>query len=171
MTPEEVAFFDDYLSSAGNWGFLLSTYDSPKKVDLEEVFYSGVGISDGYLTEEQAEDYLNASGDAEIYTDIVHLTTTEINDFLLKKTGLTLAQMENGLSWVYSEKTDTWYHQAGDINWRPFQCISGTVMGDIYTLRIKLEGIGGGDQDELYETVLKKNGDEYQFISNSFVEE
>ena len=170
LTQEEITFFDEYLSRTGNWSFLLSTYESPEEIDLNELFYSGVGISNYFLTEEEAADYLNASGDTEIYTDVVHLTTAEIDCFLLEKTGLTSEQMKKPLDWVYSAETDTWYHQAGDTNWRPFECIGGTASGDVYTLYMQTTDTWSGYDTETYETVLKKNGDEYQFVSNLLME-
>ena len=171
LTPDETSFFSDYLSRSGNWGFLLSTYKSPGEIDLNELFYSGAGISNYSLTEEEGEDFLNASGAEEIYTDVVHLTTAQIDDFLLEKTGLTYAQMQKGLGWVYSAQTDTWYHQAGDTNWRPFECVGGTADGDVYKLHVKATDSEPGYRAELYETVLRKNGDGYQFVSNLFMEE
>ena len=171
LTPEEIKFFDDYLLSRENAGFLLSTYKSAEEVDLNELFYSGAGISGWTLTEEQKADYLKASGDTEIYTDVVSLTTTEIDEYLLEKTGLTSAQMNNKLDWVYSTQTDTWYHQAGDTNLRIFDCVGGTAAGDVFTLRMQTKDAGTGYFPELYETVLKKNGDSYQFVSNRLMEE
>ncbi|MCH5340974.1 MAG: hypothetical protein J1E01_05885 [Acetatifactor sp.] len=171
LTQEEIKFFDDYLFLSENIGFLLSTYRTPEEIDLNELFYSGAGISSGSLTKEEKADYLKASGGTEIYTDVVHLTTAEIDDYLFEKTGLTSAQMKNKLDWVYSAQTDTWYHQAGDTNIRMFDCVSGTVAGDVYTLHMQTGDTGTGYRSELYETVIKKNGDSYQFVSNRFMEE
>lgn len=171
LTPEEVAFFDEYLTSPGNWGFLLTTFNSPEKIDLNTVFYGGAGISGGELTQEQAEDFLSAADFPEIYTDVLHLTTPEINDFLMEKTGLTLSDMENKLEWVYSEKTDTWYSQAGDTNWRPFACTDGLESGDVYILHVKAMDADPGYRSEVYEVILEKNGDGYRFVSNLLMTE
>ena len=150
---------------------MLSSYKSPEEIDLNELFYSGAGISSGFLTEAEKADYMKASGGTEIYTDVVHLTTAEIDDYLLKKTGLNSAQMKKKLDWVYSAQTDTWYHQAGDTNIRMFDCVGGTVTGDVYTLHMQTGDAETGYRPELYETVLKKSGDSYQFVSNRFMEE
>lgn len=171
LTQEEIAFFDEYLSLRENSGFLLSTYKSAEEIDLHELFYNGAGMSNWGLTEEEAEDYLNAAGADEIYTDVRHLTTSQIDAFLLEKTGLSYEQMQKKLDWVYSAQTDTWYYQAGDTNWRPFACVGGTVADDIYTLYMQAMDREPGYRAELYATVLKKNGDGYQFISNLFMEE
>lgn len=171
LTPEEIDFFDGYLAMSGNVGFLLSSYSSAEDIDLNELFYSGAGISKGFLTQEEREDYLRVSGDEEIYTDVVALTAAQIDGFLLEKTGLSKAQMKKTLDWVYSQQTDTWYHQAGDTNLRNFRCVGGTVMGDTYALRMQVEEGFNGYRPEIYETVLRKNGNAYQFVSNRFLEE
>lgn len=171
LTQEEIAFFDEYLSTSGNWGFLLSVYASPEDIDLNELFYSGAGLSGWTLTEEEAADFIEASGGMEIYTDVVHLTTSQIDAFLLEKTGLSYEQMSKQLDWVYSVQTDTWYSQAGDTNWRPFACVGGTVSDDVYTLYMRAEDPYLGYSEEVYETVLRKNGDMYQFVSNLLMEE
>ena len=171
LFKEEIEFFDKYLFSSENAGFLLSTYKSAEEIDLNELFYSGAGISNGSLTEAQKADYLNASGGTEIYTDVVSLTTAEIDNYLLEKTGLTSGQMKKTLDWVYSAQTDTWYHQAGDTNMRIFDCVGGTVAGDVYTLRMQAKDVGIGYRPETYETVLKKNGNNFQFVSNLLMEE
>ena len=168
---EEIEFFDNYLFSSENVGFLLSTYKSAEEIDLNELFYSGAGISNGSLTKEQKADYLNASGGTEIYTDVISLTTAEIDDYLLEKTGLTSGQMKKTLDWVYSEQMETWYHQAGDTNMRIFDCVGGTVAGDVYVLRMQAKDAGTGYRPETYETVLKKNGNNFQFVSNLLMEE
>ena len=171
LFKEEIEYFDRYLFSSENAGFLLSTYESAEEIDLNELFYSGAGISNGSLTEEQKADYINASGGMEIYTDVISLTTTEIDNYLLEKTGLTSTGMKKTLDWVYSAQTDTWYHQAGDTNMRIFDCVGGTVAGDVYTLRMQAKDTGTGYRPEIYETVLKKNGNSFQFISNILLEE
>ena len=171
LTQEEIKFFDDLLSLSENVGFLLSSYKAPEEIDLNELFYSGAGISSGALTEEEKADYLKVSGISEIYTDVIHLTTAEIDDYLLEKTGLSSVQMKNKLDWAYSVQTDTWYHQAGDTNIRLFNCVGGKVTGDVYTLHMQMGDAGTGYRPELYETVLKKSGDSYQFVSNLFMEE
>lgn len=43
LSKEELSEFTKFVTEAdgyGNYGFLLSVYDSPEKIDLEEVFYT-----------------------------------------------------------------------------------------------------------------------------------
>ena len=63
------------------------------------------------------------------------------------------------------------YKSAGDTNLRIFDCVGGTVSGDVFTLRVQTKDAGTGYFPEYYETVLKKNGDSYQFVSNRLMEE
>ena len=58
-----------------------------------------------------------------------------------------------------------------DAGFRIFDCVGGTVEGDVYTLRMRTKDAGTGYRSEFYKTVLKKIGDTYQFLSNRFMEE
>ena len=104
LSSEELSELTEFVTEAdgyGNYGFLLSVYDSPEKIDLDEVFYTGAGIKTEPLSSEEEKAFLNAVGDEEIYTDVVKLTTSQINDVLLRRTGLSYEQMANPLQWIY----------------------------------------------------------------------
>lgn len=63
---------DDY----GNYGFLLSEYEKPQDVDLNEVFYAGAGLDVRQLSSEEEAAYLKAVNEEEIYTEISTGTAT-----------------------------------------------------------------------------------------------
>lgn len=46
LTQEEIQFFTEFIQKMENYGFLLSAYDAPEYVNLDEVFYSGAGIDE-----------------------------------------------------------------------------------------------------------------------------
>lgn len=163
LTEEEVQFFEDYVNRADNYGFLLSMYDSPAQVDLEQVFYSGAGMEQAPMSAKEREAYLKTTGMEEIYTDVTHLTTAQIEGFLQEKLGLSLQEMESTFSWVYVPEYDSYYHQAGDTNMLIWDCISGKVVDEeIYTL--KVHSLESYVPD--CEVTLQKVGDGYQFVSN-----
>lgn len=172
LSEEELEAFTEYINTGdnrGNYGFLLSSYSAPSDINLAEVFYSGAGLEEGRESEEERADYLEATGDEEIYTDLIHLTTTQLDTFLLKKTGLSYSQMKNPLPWVYLPEWDTYYWQCGDTNYTTFTCIEGAVSGDgLYTLRFVPDYYVYGIGD--CETKLKKNGTGYQFLSNRWID-
>lgn len=123
LTTEELKQFMDYLNRFDNYGFLLSEYESPEYVDLAQVFYSGAGIEFDELTEEERANYQEKAG--EIYTEIIRLTSSQINDFLQMKAGITLVDMKNEFQWIYLEDYDCYVCQSGDTNYTSFTCTSG----------------------------------------------
>ena len=63
----------------------MSDYGSPEYINLNEVFYSGAGLEQSPLTEEEREVYLKTVGQPELYTDLVRLGTEQMNGFLTEK--------------------------------------------------------------------------------------
>ena len=53
LTEEELRGFEKYLNRIDNYGFLMSDYGSPEYINLNEVFYSGAGLEQSPLTEEE----------------------------------------------------------------------------------------------------------------------
>lgn len=169
LSDDEKQFFTEFIQEMENYGFLLSDYDTPRDVKLEEVFYGGAGFGE-WIPEEDVPLYLEATGAEEIYTDCLKLTRQGIEDFLQGKLGIGLEDMGNPLGMLYLVETDSYYHEAGDTNYAPFACTGGIRQGDTYTLRFTpavdwLEGFGDR------ETVLVKTGDGYRFLSNHTVTE
>lgn len=162
LTSDEVQYFEDYLNRMDNYGFLLSMYENPSEVDLEQVFYVGAGMEIAEMSEEECQAYLKVTGMEEIYTDVTHLTTAQIEGFLQEKLGLTLQEMSSPFSWVYVPEYDSYYHQAGDTNVISWDCVGGSVSEEIYKLKVSCP------YDYLYdcEVTLKKVGEGYQFVSN-----
>ncbi len=177
LSKEELSEFTKFVTEAdgyGNYGFLLSVYDSPEKIDLEEVFYTGAGIKTEPLSREEEKAYLNAAGYEEIYTDVVKLTTAKMNEVLLRRTGLSYEQMENPLQWTYLPEYDAYYHEAGDTNYTAYTCIGGTTKDEKrFTLRFKRdENLMEGAYRQIdTETVLEKTEEGYRFISNRLMTE
>ena len=135
LTQEELRGFEEYLNRIGNYGFLMSDYKSPEYINLNEVFYSGAGLEQSPLTEEEREMYLKTVGQPELYTDLVRLGTEQMNGFLTEKTGLTLEQMKTGIGWIYLAPYDRYYAEHGDTNIRSFFCPSGRWMARIYRIQ------------------------------------
>ena len=90
LTEDELRGFEEYLNRTDNYGFLMSDYQSPEYINLNEVFYSGAGLEQSPLTEEERDMYLKTVGQPELYTDLVRLSTEQMDGFLTEKTGLSL---------------------------------------------------------------------------------
>lgn len=172
LTDAEMEFFTEYIQEFENYGFLLSVYDSADKIDLDQLLYNGAGMCVESATTEQVQDYLEVSNQGEVYTDLIALKEEQINSYLLEKTGFELKDMKSSLEWwTYSEKTDTYYHEVGDTNYELFQCIGGTVTDDVYTLQFRPENPWAGYHTDWCEVIIKKDGENYQFVSNRIMTE
>ena len=189
ITVEEMQYFTEFIQTGHNYGFLLSVYDTPADVNLFEVCYNGLGIlSQSGISEEEREAYKKTVPWGEIYTDFSRITTAELNDFLLEKTGLSYEQMSHPLGgWTYLPEYDAYYSDCGDTNYERFSCVGGYVVDEkFYILRMRYGTIDFSeyDYDELddylnsyrgsnykldYELVLEKCGDTYQFRSNRLI--
>ena len=172
LTEEELQQFSDYVSQNENYGFLLSVYDTPADVVLDELFYSGAGMDTERVDDEEIAAYLKETGDEELYTDLTRLTGLQIDTFLQEKTGLSYNQMNRPLTWIYLPKYDAYYWEHGDTNYQSFRCIAGSTEDEEnFTLEVVPEaGYEGEDQSGYhiipYETTVRKNATGYQFVSN-----
>ncbi len=178
LDAQELDKFTAYVNEIDNYGFLLSVYEDPSELNLHEVFYSGAGIQTQQLNEAQKAAYLEAAETEEVYTDITCLHTDQLDAFLLKKTGLTYAQMKHPLEWVYLKDYDLYCMEHGDTNYCAFTCIAGSTADEnTFTLRFRTDeeyngnGIGSSYHDLDCEAVLVKQEDGYRFRSNRMVTE
>ncbi len=170
LTEEELLFFTNYLSRIDNYGFLLSEYAAPAEINLEEVFYSGAGIQMQPMTEQEKEAYMKAAGQNEIFTDVVHLSSAQIDNFLMEKTGISNKDMDTPLPWLYVPEYDTYYHEAGDTNYVFLYCEDGSVINEkYYTLHVQTENGYAAYQEGVCELVLEKSGNGYRFVSNKVI--
>lgn len=164
LSDEEISSFTDFISSMENYGFLLSEYTAPADIDLNEVFYCGAGIATHSLTDDERAAYEQESG-FPIELDVECITTTQINDFLLEKTGCSLEEMNGLLSWIYLEQYDSYVSQHGDTNYCQFICVGGKrIEEDIFEIHYQTEF--GNNYGVL---TLRKNGGNYLFVSNQRV--
>ncbi len=169
LSAAECQFFTDFIQKTENYGFLLSDYDEPQDVDLNQVFYTGAGIGEG-IPEEDLLQYLAAAGQEELMTDCLKLPRQSVEDFLQRKLGIGLEEMRTPFEWLYLPETDSYYREAGDTNYFLFSCVEGRRQGNTYTLCFAPEE----DWGALFsgcETVLVETEAEYRFVSNHFLTE
>jgi len=171
LTISEIADFQTAFSAYDNYGFLLSSYDDVRDVDLHQVLYSGAGMNNPENYEEITTAYLAAIGETELFTDCTILTTHQLDKFLLSKTGYTLSEMNNPLGWEYVEAYDAYVHQHGDTNYISATCTNGRAIGrDLYEIDYTFDG-GLYDNDGNLLTVgtvtVNTAGVALQFVSNS----
>ena len=167
ITDEEKTLLSTWASDKGNYGFLFSTYDDPKDANYYEVFYSGADIDsqEDIPNEKLEEDYLKITGFSEVLTDISVFKKSDVNDFLNKKVGLSIDDI-NLDDYEYSPTYDAYYFQHGDTNYTSFTCTGGTVSTDnngneIYTATFVPESM----PDKTSTATLKKDGSDYKILS------
>ena len=167
LSDEELQFFTEYIQKDENYGFLLSSYDSPEYVNLEEVFYCGAGIGEG-MSDEEIAVYLEECQQEEIYTDCVKIPRENADVFLRGKLGIGLDEIAEPFAWVYLSEFDAYYHEAGDTNYASYDCVGGVREGDLYTLHFYSDWFG---EDRLSdcETVIRKDKENYYFVSNHYL--
>lgn len=134
LSDQELTAWTTFVNGAENNGFLNSFYDSPDAIDLNMLFYDGLGLDQEPLTAEETAAYLELTGADEIYTDITRITGLQLELVLQERLGLTYADMAHPLDWYYLESSDSYILQHGDTNAQNFVCVSGIREGDLITL-------------------------------------
>lgn len=171
LTAAEIVDFQATLSSMENYGFLLSDYSNVLNADLYQIFYTGAGMNNPQNSDVIIDAYLASIGEPELFTDCTILTTQQIDDFLLLKTGLSLSDIKNPLGWGYVAAYDAYVHQHGDTNYISAVCTGGRIIGEnLYEIEYTFDG-GIYDENSNLLTggtvTVKNTGDEIQFVSNS----
>lgn len=169
LTAEELSYFNgDKFFNGENMNirnqFLSSLYDTPEKIDLFQLFYSGSG-QEIYPTEAEKEALIARNGwDTAPDCGCDKISRATIDTLLTKNMGLTLADTDKiGLDkFTYLEKYDAYYHYHGDTNYRTVSFSKGERQGNIIRLFYTDTFMGDGDK---VLTLREKNG-EYLFVAN-----
>lgn len=164
-------YFNTWFSSneTGRTDFanscLSSFYDSPQDIDLNKFFYNGFSAE----IEDADISFLENQG-ADLSMDIIKLPRTDMDRILTQYFGITLAEtsrkgMEN---FYYNPETDTYYTLHNDcfyeyINIQEQHPGENGTITIIYTTKSLPDSTG---ENEKRTAVLKKTGDQYQFLSN-----
>lgn len=134
LTDQELAQWTDYVNSRENNAFLLSYYEKPYQIDLNELFYTGCGLDMEHLTDKEIQEYLEWAGMDEIYTDFTRVTSEQIASVIKTRLGLSVEDMEKPLDWCYLVDSDAYVMQHGDTNAQNFECIAGSRKGNLVVL-------------------------------------
>ncbi len=160
MTDDELLKFEKKLEGIENYGFLLSTYDDPRKIYWDEVFYVGAGIENLRLSADIVKAYLRATGDEEIYTDLTAVSGKDLKKFVKAATGYDYSEMSHPLDWVYLKEYDLYIFEHGDTNQISVEVTGGQMENGEYTITYK------GSNNVEYCVTFKDVGGRYRFISN-----
>jgi len=171
LSETDVGNFENALNDESNYGFLLSDYDDVRDVDMYQVFYIGAGLpapanSDAIRAADEAT-FTDGTPDC----DSTILTAQQISDFLLLKTGYSLADMSSCLTWDYVADYDAYVHWHGDTNFLSIDCAGGRqISADTYEIEYTLNGGFYDDAGTLLTggmVTVRVSDNTIQFISNS----
>lgn len=171
LSETDVGDFENAFNDESNYGFLLSDYDDIRDVDMYQVFYIGAGLpapenSDAIRAADEAT-FTDGTPDC----DSTILTAQQISDFLLLKTGYSLAEMSSSLTWDYVADYDAYVHWHGDTNFISIGCSSGRqISADTYEVEYTIDGGFYDDSGNLLTggmVTVRISDNTMQFISNS----
>ena len=122
-------------------------------------------------SEEIIDAYLASIGETELFTDCTILTYTQIDDFLLAKTGYSLSDMTKSLNWEYVAQYDVFVHQHGDTNYITANCTGGRAVGpDLYEIDYEFNGGIYDNDGNLFNggtATVNTAGAAIKFVSNT----
>ncbi len=167
LTAMELGEMSGFLCSMDAYGFLQSFYQDVRDVDVEAVLYGGAGILDGDFSESVRNSYLESVGKSEFDTDFIALRESDIDVLLNRRTGYELSDMRNPLPWTYLKEEHAYCMEAGDTNYMEAAVIDGMKTDDgMYYILYENPLLEYTDKDTTCIVILKRQGDEYQFVSN-----
>ncbi len=177
LTGGELAFFNTqfFNSQATNeFGgvqktlhnqFLTCLYGSPQDINLFDLFYNGVGTWEAPSLAELEQLGVLAEDGSQI-CPTYKLTTAAMDAFLLKNTGLTLAQTNKVDldAFDYLPGYDAYYLTKGDTNYRSVTFSYGERVGNYIQLYWKNFYYGGISTECI--TLLERGEGQYWFVSH-----
>lgn len=170
LSDEECGELQEYINDTGNYGFLLSVYEKPQDLDAEQVFFTGAGLELMTPTDEEREAYREKTGKEET-VNLFGISAQQATDYLQYKAGVSLDELTHKPDWIYLEDYDTYYQCHGDeeTNICEYEVTDAAVQGDYYRVHYRVRRYApdlDGWHIPVYETILKRNGDNYRFCAN-----
>ena len=170
LTAEELQWFEEVFFRSGYDNirnvFGSVHYGRPQDIDLYELFYDGSHL--GELTEATSVEVEAAYPDQRLDCPVYRVTCGEMNEVLLKYTGLTLEETNKvGLDKLpYLEEYDAYYWMHGDVGYPgPLDILRGVREGSTVKLYQRYNGT-------LYCLTLEQQPEgNYWFVSNLPVSE
>ena len=140
--PQTLEMLQNYLNEDSSYGFLLSSYDIPEEIDLNQVFYSGAGYEQKELTKKEKELLLQRIPQDEISTPVVKVTDEQVDTLLRQKAGITYDEAKKSFKeedgWEHIGRMEAWYALRGDSNRMYAQCTDAWQQGDLYIIHYRL---------------------------------
>lgn len=164
LSDEELKVFQDYFNQFDNYGFMLSSYDSPDKIDWGWVFAYGAGIENCDYPQDALDVYLKTNGYESVEYDLIALSGEDVRAFVKAKTGITDFDVSLVDGYTYVEANDILFKQISDTYDKDVICYEGVRNGDSIQVIVQA---GINDNKRLVTLAETKDStNQYLFTSN-----
>ena len=139
LSEAELNEIQEKLNTNEYNGFVNQGFSSPNEIDWTKVFYNGAGISSSEISDKEEQTLLDELNWYELYGDVIVLSKKDIEDFVLKHTGLDTEAKDLNLDAIYLEEYENFYFVHSDADFTSVSCLSGIKAGDVYEVLIKTD--------------------------------
>ncbi len=134
MDSGKLAELEAYLNEESSYGFLLSSYEQPQEIDLNQVFYAGAGIEQKGITEKERKLLLERMPVKEITMPVNKVREEDVEALLKQKTGLSHEEFLHPLGdleeWAHIGRYNSWYTLNAETNRKQILCTDAWEQGD-----------------------------------------
>lgn len=168
MNAKQIEDFNVMLNNYRLNGFLSSTYNSVKEINIRELLYDGAGINKNLTEEEYSYIMQSKYNGIDIGMDSMKFTKEDIEYYYESRTGEKILENIKGINLEYCEKYSFYYKMHGDSHIIKVNCISGKIDSKGYYHIVYKDNLNNTNQK--YEVVIKKSDDgNYLFVSNKLI--
>ncbi len=137
LSEDELDEFTNLFNSEEYNGFLKESYSSPEQINWDSVLEFGAGILAQNVSEDEISDYLEYTGEKELYGELFTIRKSDFDEYVSKHTGLNSVAAD-ALSWDYVEEHESYYKIYWTSHQNQYTCVSGEKVGDNYELRFRV---------------------------------
>ena len=134
MDSGKLAELEAYLNEESSYGFLLSSYEQPQEIDLNQVFYAGTGFEQKGITEKERKLLLERMPVKEITMPVNKVREEDVEALLKQKTGLSHEEFLHPLGdleeWAHIGRYNSWYTLNAETNRKQILCTDAWEQGD-----------------------------------------
>ena len=134
MDSGKLAELEAYLNEESSYGFLLSSYEQPQEIDLNQVFYAGAGFEQKGITEKERKLLLERMPVKEITMPVNKVREEDVEALLKQKTGLSHEEFLHPLGdleeWAHIGRYNSWYTLNAETNRKQILCTDAWEQED-----------------------------------------
>lgn len=159
----ELKEIEEFLNKEENNGFIKSTYNNAKEVDLYYVFSTREYLAN----DEETKKYENYSKSV-ITSPLYKVTQEQVNNVLASKFGIEgiNSDFNYGDNFEYIEQEDSYYFINCDDLYIELNCISGTKTDNVYVVDYESKETTGSQIEGRVTLMKQSDTNNYFFVSN-----